>query len=87
MHHILVVQCKESALNHIETLILEVFGKAARLSAKNATPEGVELIYILNEGSIAKQKKQEKRDIVDRLIKLDGIISVNLVEQQDVIAR
>ena len=87
VHHILVVQCKESALNHIETLILEVFGKAARLSAKNATPEGVELIYILNEGSIAKQKKQEKRDIVDRLIKLDGIISVNLVEQQDVIAR
>lgn len=86
-HHILVVQCKDLALNHIETLIQESFGKKARLNAKNVTVAGVELIYILSEGSVEKQKSEEKRDIVDRLMKLDGLISVNLIEQNDVIAR
>ena len=82
-----MVQCKDLALNHIETLIQESFGKKARLNAKNVTVAGVELIYILSEGSVEKQKSEEKRDIVDRLMKLDGLISVNLIEQNDVIAR
>ena len=45
------------------------------------------MVYSIKEGELKKANEKEMIDIVQRLFRVDGVERVNLVEQQDEIAR
>jgi len=83
----LIVRCDNEAQNRVEASILQHFGKAAKLKMKNATPEVCELVYIVSQSTLARSNERAKVDIVQSLIKAEGVKNVNLVEQSDDIGR
>lgn len=84
---LLIVRCAYDYQNRIEACILQHFGSAARRRMKNATTEDCEMIYELNESVLKRADMAARVDIVQRLIKMEGTINVNLVDQTDDISR
>ena len=82
--HLLVVRCQANAQSRVESIVSETFKKDARLSMKNATPNSVEYVYALVEWD---KKSKNKANIVESLLKVEGVLNVNLVEQTDDIGR
>ncbi|MEG1548710.1 MAG: DUF4956 domain-containing protein [Clostridia bacterium] len=84
---LLIVRSDIYSQNRVETAVGGYFGKHARQIMKNATAESCEIIYTLRQSVLAKAKLRNHVDIVEKLIKTDGVNSVNLVEQTDDIGR
>lgn len=84
---LLVVSGSKSALNQIEGIILDHFGSKAHLAVKNLTEGGCELVYTVGIHAMKKADEKAQIDIAQRLMRLEGVRRVNVVEQQDDIAR
>ena len=54
---------------------------------KNVDVSSCEIIYSVKEGVITKANEKHLIDISQRLMKIDGIQRVNLIEQMDDILR
>ncbi len=84
---LLVIQAALSAQNDIEAVVEQYFDKKAHLTIKNASAEGCELVYRVAENVLQKANKKQMMDIVQSLLKVEGVVRVNLMEQQDDISR
>lgn len=84
---LLVVQGKPEAQNEMEAIVTEHFSGKAHLTVKNVSADSCELVYSIKEGTLYKANEKNMIDISQRLMKIDGVERVNLVEQQDDIAR
>ena len=84
---LLVIHAELEAQNDIEALVEEYFKKKARLTIKNASKDSCELVYRVAENVLKEANKKQMVDIVQSLLKLDGVERVNLMEQQDDISR
>ncbi len=82
--HLLVIRCNNSAQSRVESIVESTFKKKARLSMKNATVSSYEFVYAISEVST---KDKNKHNIVESLIKVEGVLNVNFVEQTDDIGR
>lgn len=82
--HLLVVRCQTNSQSRVESIVNDSFKKDARLSMKNATPTSVEYVYALTQWD---NKSKNKANIVESLLKVEGVLNVNLVEQTDDIGR
>lgn len=84
---LLVVQGKPEAQNEMEAIVTEHFSGKAHLTVKNVSAASCELVYSVEEGTLYKANEKNMIDISQRLMKIEGVERVNLVEQQDDIAR
>ena len=84
---LLIVQGELKAQNQIEIVVGEYFEGKAHLSIKNATVGSCELVYKIGERVLKNASEKQQLDIVQKLLKVEGVMRVNLVEQQDDISR
>ena len=52
-------------------------------SKRNVTESSFELVYSIGEGILDKAAKENQMDISEKLIKIDGVKRVNVVDQKD----
>ena len=50
---------------------------------RNVTEMSCELVYTIGEGLLEKAAKDNQMDISEKLIKIDGVKRVNVVDQKD----
>lgn len=84
---LLVIQGKPEAQNQMEAIVNEHFSGKAHLTVKNLSETSCEMIYSIREGMLYRANARNMIDISQRLMKVEGVERVNLVEQQDDIAR
>ena len=84
---LLVVQMTPGGLAEAEAIIDEHFGKNVHRLSKSADEMQCELVYSVKEGALKKADESNVRDITQRLMHIEGVIRVTIVEQQDDIAR
>lgn len=84
---LIIVRSTAEAQNKVEAAIQQYFSKAAHLRVRNTTKEQGDLIYEVSQRAIDKGLDKAKATIVERLIKIEGVISVDQVEQTDDISR
>ena len=84
---LLIVQASLEAQNEIEAIVDDHFGNAAHQVIKNVTKSGCEIVYTIKEAVLEKANEEKLIDISQRLLKVDEVHRVDLVEQKDDIAR
>ena len=84
---LLIISAELKAQNQIETTMDSYFDGNIRQTIKNATVSSCELVYKIGEGVLKKATEKNQIDIVQKLLKIEGVQRVNLVEQQDDISR
>lgn len=84
---LLIIQAKLEAQNQIENAVNAHFDKKVHLTMKNVSKDGCELVYRVKENTLRHANEKQMVDIAQRLMKIDGVIRVNQVEQQDDISR
>ncbi|MBQ4283910.1 MAG: DUF4956 domain-containing protein [Lachnospira sp.] len=84
---LLIVQGKLEAQNEIESVVEKHFQGKAHRTVKNVTASSCELVYKVSENVLKKADAKQMIDISQSLMKIEGVVRVNLVEQQDDISR
>lgn len=84
---LLIVQGTLDSQNEIESIVEEHFSGQVTQVMKNVTPEECEVIFTVKEGVLTKANQKNQIDISQRLMKIEGMKRVNLVEQSDDISR
>ena len=59
------------------------FSGKVHVSMRNVTESSFELVYSIGEGILDKAAKENQMDISEKLIKIDGVKRVNVVDQKD----
>lgn len=85
--YLIIVRSTADVQNAVEAVIDKYFSKSAHLRVKNTTKEHSDLIYEVSQRSIDIAFNRTKASIIEKLIKMDGVISVDQVEQTDSISR
>lgn len=85
--YLIIVRSTSEAQNVVEESIEQYFSKAAHLRVRNTTKDHGDLIYEVSGREISKALSKTKVSISERLIKIEGVVSVDQVEQTDDISR
>lgn len=85
--YLIIVRSTSEAQNKVEVAIEQYFSKNAHLRVRNTTKDHGDLIYEVSGREIKKALNKTKASISERLIKIEGVISVDQVEQTDDISR
>ena len=80
---LLVVQGKPECLHKTEAAVDTFFDGKVHVSMRNVTENSFELVYSIGEGILYKAAKENQMDISEKLIKIDGVKRVNIVDQKD----
>lgn len=84
---LLIIQGVPEAQTEIEAVVEEHFSGQAHMTIKNVSVCSCEVIYSIKEQLLQQANEKNMIDIAQRLMKVEGVERVNLVEQQDDIAR
>lgn len=84
---LLIINGKVELQNRIEGIVETYFDQSVHLVMKNATAETCEYVYSIPERALKIAKDKNEIDIIEKLVKNEGIYNVNLVEQVDDIGR
>lgn len=85
---LLIVRSDAGAQNKIEAGIESYFGSAAHQTMRSASSDISEMIYLISQPHLNKiAKKRGGESIIEILMKIEGVESVNLVEQTEDIGR
>lgn len=84
---LLIIESALEAQNAVEAVVASHFEGKAHQTIKNASQDSCELVYRVAENILKKADKKQMVDIVQALLKLEGVVRVNLVEQQDDMSR
>ncbi len=84
---LLVVNSELKSKNHVESIIKEYFKDSAKLVMENASTKNCEHVFSFKEQALAKAQKKYNDNIVTRLLKVEGVKNVNIVDQADDIGR
>lgn len=85
--NLLIIQGNIESQNNIESVVESHFNGKAHQTIKNMTSESCEMIYTVQEAVLVKSNEKNLIDISQRLMKIQGVERVNLVEQTDDISR
>ena len=80
---LMVVQADAGSLHKVEAAVDTFFSGKVRASMRNVTETSCELVYTIGEGLLEKAAKDNQMDISEKLIKIDGVKRVNVVDQKD----
>ncbi|MBE5823259.1 MAG: DUF4956 domain-containing protein [Butyrivibrio sp.] len=84
---LLVIQTSLKAQAEAEAIVEEHFGKTAHRISKSQDEVMCELVYSVREGALKKADDENVIEITQRLMHIEGVTRVSIVEQQDDIAR
>lgn len=84
---LLIVRGDISMQNTIEGIVNTHFEQAAHQVVKSASGSNFELVYGISGSSLKRVNEKNAVDIVQRLMKTQGVQSANLIEQTDDIGR
>lgn len=84
---LLIIKCTVGAQNKVQASVEQFFSKAARQRMKNASIQSCELVYEVSQRVMQKNAGKTQMDIVEKLINIEGVLNVNLVEQTDDISK
>ena len=84
---LLVIQTTPKAQAEAEAIVDEHFGKSAHRISKSQDEALCELVYSVKEGALKKADEDNMIEISQRLMHIEGVVRVSIVEQQDDIAR
>ena len=84
---LLVIQTNLKAQAEAEAIVEEHFGRSAHRISKSQDEVMCELVYSVKEGALKKADKDNVIEITQRLMRIEGVSRVSIVEQQDDIAR
>jgi uncharacterized membrane protein YhiD involved in acid resistance len=84
---LLIVRSNIDAQHKIEASIMQHFGEAAKPRMKNASEKDCEVVYQVTQSALKRSNERAKADIVQRLMSIEGVQNVNMVEQSDDISR
>lgn len=85
--YLVIVRANSKAADEIRNLIDRHFDGKARFRVENSTVDTVEEIYEVSQRVLDNSKKKSPESITDKLYKIEGVQSVNLVCQNDEINR
>ena len=80
---LMVVQAEAGSLHKVEAAVDTFFSGKVHASMRNVTETSCELVYTIGEGLLEKAAKDNQMDISEKLIKIDGVKRVNVVDQKD----
>ena len=80
---LMVVQGTPDCLHKTEAAVDSFFSGKVHISMRNVTENSFELVYSIGEGILDNAAKQNQMDISEKLIKIDGVKRVNIVDQKD----
>ena len=80
---LMVVQGKPDCLHKTEAAVDSFFSGRVHVSMRNVTENSFELVYSIGEGILDNAAKQNQMDISEKLITIDGVKRVNVVDQKD----
>lgn len=81
--YLIIIRSTSEAQNKAEAAVKQYFSKTAHLRVRNTTKDYGDLIYEVSGREINKSLKKLKASISERLLKIEGVISVDQVEQAD----
>lgn len=84
---LLVIRGDLDVQNNIESVVEEYFSGAAHQVVKSAAGSSFELVYGISGAKIKKASEQNAVDIIQKLMKTEGVTGANLIEQTDDIGR
>lgn len=84
---LLIIHCLPAAGNSVLLTVDKHFDGKAHLSVKNASAESCELVYRVSDSVLKRAERKQMSDTVEVLMKLEGVLSVNIMEQQDDMSR
>ena len=84
---LLIIKCSLEAQNKVQAAVEEYFSKSVHQRMKNASSQGCELVYEFSQRIMQKVKEKNQVDIVEKLLKIEGVLNVNQVEQTEDISR
>ena len=84
---LLIVQSEIGCMNRVEAVIYDFFAGKAHVSMRNVTETSCELVYSIGEGMLEKGAKENQMDISEKLIKIEGVKRLNVVDQKDELAQ
>ena len=80
---LLIVQGNIECLHKIEAEVDTFFNGTGKSNMRNVTETSCELVYSIGEGLLHKAAKENQMDISEKLIKIEGVKRVNVVDQKD----
>lgn len=83
----LIVSCQPDAQNRVNNAVDKYFEGMAEQKMKNADHESCEIIYEIKRRSYDKVMAVNQADIVERLLKVEGVLNVNQTHQAEDISR
>lgn len=80
---LMIVQGDLPSLHKIEAAVENFFDGKVQVTMRNITESSCELVYSIGEGILHKAAKEKQMDISEKLIKIDGVKRINIVDQKD----
>lgn len=84
---LLIIRGELGMQNTIEGVVDSFFGQGAHQVVKSAAGGSFELVYGISGSKLKKANEKNAVDIVQKLMRVEGVHSANLVEQTDDIGR
>ncbi len=84
---LLIIRGDLSMQNTIEGVVTSFFQQAAHQIVKSASGNSFELVYGISGSQLKKANEKNQIDVVQKLMRTEGVHSANLVEQTDDISR
>lgn len=84
---LLVVKSNAEAQGNVEAAVKGYFNKHAHMRARNSRHDQVDFIYELGHRDVIKAQDRHSISIAETLLKLEGVMSADLVQQNDDISR
>jgi len=83
----LIVSCTPDSQNKVQNAVEKYFEKIAVQKMKNADHESCEMVYEIKKSSYDKIRAVNQADIVERLLKVEGVLNVNQTHQAEDLSR
>ncbi|MEG1406492.1 MAG: DUF4956 domain-containing protein [Ruthenibacterium sp.] len=85
--YLIIIKGTAKALRSIEVAVAEYYAGRAHLRVKNMIGDSVDLVYEVSVKTLARAAKKSSFPIEDELFRIEGVTSVNQVEQSDDMSR
>ncbi|MEG0963062.1 MAG: DUF4956 domain-containing protein [Lachnospiraceae bacterium] len=85
--YLIIIKGTGKSLHSVEVVIMEYYCGHAHLRAKNVFEDSMDLIYEVNTKTLKRAAKTERPSIEEELFCIEGVTSVNQIEQSDDMSR
>lgn len=86
-HYLVIIRSTPLAQSAVEAAVQSHFSNDIHLRVRNVSRDSSDLIYEVSQAALDKAFNRRKSSLAERLMKIEGVISVDQVEQTDGVSR